>query len=254
MPRSRSILAALAAAAPLLLQADFNPETGSTVYQYYSQDQYGASMSPQNWAIAQDTRGVMYFGNTGGLLEFDGQWWKTIGLNNGSFVRSLAVDERGTVYVGGVGDFGFLQPGTRGEMRFVSLLGKIPEQDRKFSDVWRILPTANGVYLSAYERLFRLKKDGSIKVWRPASNFGRAFYVLHALYVKTREQGLMRMEGDQLSNVPGGAPFSKIGITDAITLDGSARSHRPRGYTRWTRQGTSRASRRAMRSKRTHPA
>lgn len=25
----------------------------------------------QNWAIAQDERGVMYFGNNSGLLEFD---------------------------------------------------------------------------------------------------------------------------------------------------------------------------------------
>ena len=229
MPRVRCILAALAAALPLYVQAGFNPETGSSVFQYYSPDQYGASLSPQNWAIAQDSRGVMYIGNTSGLLEFDGQWWRTIGVGGKSIVRSLAVDSDGAVYVGGVGDLGFLQPGPRGEMQFVSLLGKIPEQDRKFSDVWRILPAADGIYFSAYERLFRLNKDGSIKVWRPASNFGKAFYVLNALYVKTREQGLMRMEGDQLSTVPGGAPFTKIGITDAIDLDGAALIASPGG-------------------------
>ena len=30
----------------------------------------------QNWAIAQDERGVMYFGNNSGLLEFDGSAWR----------------------------------------------------------------------------------------------------------------------------------------------------------------------------------
>lgn len=30
----------------------------------------------KNWAVSQDERGVMYFGNDGGLLEFDGIQWK----------------------------------------------------------------------------------------------------------------------------------------------------------------------------------
>ncbi len=160
----------------------------------------------------------MYFGNTEGVLEFDGLSWRTIRLDNGSPVKSVAADDRGTVYAGGQGDFGFLQPDQTGSNRFVSLLDKIPVEDRKFADVWRILPTPAGVYFSAYARLFRLNPDGSVKVWRPASNFGRAFYVLDALYVKTPEQGLMKMAGDRLSAIAGGAPFAKVGPTDAISL------------------------------------
>ncbi len=83
----------------------------------------------------------MYFGNTVGVLEFDGRSWRTIRLSNGSFARSVVVDDQGTVYVGGQGDFGFLQPDVTGTMKFVSLLAKVPIEDRKFQDVWRILPT-----------------------------------------------------------------------------------------------------------------
>jgi len=32
----------------------------------------------QNWAIEQDDRGVMYFGNSNGLMSFDGHHWTMI--------------------------------------------------------------------------------------------------------------------------------------------------------------------------------
>ena len=81
---------------------------------------------------------------------------------------------------------------------------------------------------------FDLKREpGRSKDLAAGEQFRQGLLCFDALYVKTREQGLMRMEGDQLSNVPGGAPFSKIGITDAITLDGSALIASPVGKL-WT--------------------
>lgn len=51
-----------------LLQA--SPIPFSPIVRSYSVSDYNAGI--QNWAIAQDERGVMYFGNNSGLLEFDG--------------------------------------------------------------------------------------------------------------------------------------------------------------------------------------
>jgi signal transduction histidine kinase/CheY-like chemotaxis protein/HPt (histidine-containing phosphotransfer) domain-containing protein len=199
-----------------LVRAGTSPETGKYVFQRYSIDQYNAS--PQNWAIAQDRRGIMYFGNTEALLEFDGQSWRSIGLPNSSIVRAVAVDTSGTVYVGGVGIFGRLKPDQTGTMQFVSLLDKIPAGDRKFSDVWRILPTVQGVYFSSYERLFRLNRDESMSIWRPISNFGRAIAIQGALYIKTREKGLLKMDSSTLTPVRGGDVFQKLGITAGASL------------------------------------
>jgi len=146
--------------------------------------------------------------------------------------EAVAVGKEGTIYAGGQGDFGFLRPDQAGAMKFVSLLDKVPAEDRKFADVWRILPTPGGVYFSTYARLFRANQDGSIKVWRPASNFGRAFFVLDALYVKTKEQGLLRMEDDKLSPIAGGAPFAKIPVQDAVSVGGDALIAAPDGLFR----------------------
>jgi class 3 adenylate cyclase len=230
-------IAALVIAATIVarLQGGISSETGSYVFQHYSPDQYGAS--PENWAVAQDRRGVMYFGNTDALLEFDGQSWRAIRLSNGSFVRAVAVDHAGTVYVGGVGIFGLLKPDRTGTMNFVSLLDKVPQADRGFSDVWRVLPTPEGVYFSAYERLFRLESNGSLRVWRPSTNFGRAVTMQDALYVKTREKGLTKMEGDTLSTVRGGEVFQTLGVTAASSMGAGGLIGTPSGLFRLDAEG-----------------
>src|ERR1019366_716080 len=205
---------------PLWLNAGFDRETGSAVFQHYSAKQYGAS--PQNWGMAQYRRGILYFANTDGLLEFDGTSWRLLRLPNSPLVRSVAVDPAGTVYVGAAGDFGKLNPDASGTMRFVSLRDKLPRQDRSFADVWRILPTPEGVYFSSFSRLFRLNRDGSVKVWRPQKKFGRAFYVLNSLYVQTAGAGLMRMAGEELTPVPGGENFANDAVTTAVADGDSA--------------------------------
>ena len=209
------------AATAVLLGAGLNPETGTYVFQRYTAKQYGAS--PQNWGVAQDRRGVMYFANTDCLLEFDGNSWRKILLPNKSFVRSVSVDKQGTVYVGGVGEFGFLKADSTGTTHFVSLLGLVPQQDRAFADVWRILPTPQGVYFSTYSRLLRLNNDGTMKAWRPAKRFAKAFYTLNTLYVTMGGTGLMKMgSGDQLAPVPGGERFASEAVQAATVSSDSA--------------------------------
>ncbi len=237
MIRVRPFAAAVLAIAlaPVLTRAALSPETGSYIFRRYLPDQYGAL--PENWAIAQDRRGIMYFGNTDALLEFDGQSWRSIRLSNSSVVRAVTVDKGGTVYVGGQGIFGILKPDAAGNMQFVSLLDKVPAGDRKFSDVWRILPTSQGIYFSAYERLFRLNPDGSLKVWRPVSNFGRAIAIHDAIYVKTREKGLLRMDGNTLAPVPGGEVFQKLGVTAGASTQAGGMIATPAGFFRLDADG-----------------
>jgi class 3 adenylate cyclase len=201
------ILAVAIAAATASLEADFNPETGAYLFQRYSTKQYGAS--PQNWGIAQDQRGIMYFANTDGVLEFDGNSWRMIRLPDRASARAVSVDGAGTVYVGGVGNFGSLMPDSTGTMRFVSLIDRIPQQDRGFAEVRKILTTPQGVYFRATNRLFRLNHDGSVKVWRPQKRLNRVFYVSNVLYAQTSDVGLARLSEDgKLSPVQGGERFA----------------------------------------------
>ena len=61
----------------------------------------------QNWKIAQDQQGILYFANNEGLLTFDGGFWKKYPVSNGTIVRSLAFGRDGRIYIGAQGEIGF---------------------------------------------------------------------------------------------------------------------------------------------------
>ena len=62
----------------------------------------------QNWAVAQDSQGRMYFGNKNGLMVYDGTNWDRYVMTNRSTVRSILLEEStGRIYVGGSDDFGY---------------------------------------------------------------------------------------------------------------------------------------------------
>ncbi len=215
-----SLLALVALSSRTGQPADFNRETGSYLLQnYLPKKDYNAS--PENWQVVQDKRGITWVANTSAVLEFDGTSWRKIAVPGGSVVTSIAIDNRGSVYVGATGDFGLLIPDSTGTPRFSSLLSHVPQQDRQFSRIWRTLSSPQGVYFSSYERLFRLNPDGTVKVWRPRSTFARAaVYVSGSLYVKTKERGLLQMRGDELVPVSGGEIFTKVGVADVAPYSG----------------------------------
>jgi hypothetical protein len=71
----------------------------------FSPEEYEAAI--QNWAIVQDVDGMLYFGNSSGLLQYDGTNWLLYLLPNKSVVRSLAIGDSGKIYTGAQGEIGF---------------------------------------------------------------------------------------------------------------------------------------------------
>ncbi|MBS0571296.1 MAG: GAF domain-containing protein [Proteobacteria bacterium] len=182
------------------------PEYGLPFIRNFDPSEYGAGA--QNWAFAQDAQGVIYVGNgDDGVLVFDGARWQRIAIPNLSIVRSLAADADGRVYVGAVGELGYLAPDAAGQLRYVSLLDRIPAGNRDFADVWRVFATDQGVFFHTGKYLFRIRgKD--VTVWPSATSFHLVFWVRHSLYVREVGKGLMRLDGDRLALVPGGDRFA----------------------------------------------
>jgi class 3 adenylate cyclase len=192
-------------------------DSGTFLFRVYGAKTYGAS--PQNWAIAQDSRGVMYFGNTDCLLEFDGATWRKIVLPNNSTVRSLAVDGHGKVFVGGQGEIGYLRPNAAGVMEYQSLLPLLAKGDKEFGDVWSIFSTPEGVYFSSYRQIIRIREEREAKVWRPTERFGRAFYIKNQLIVQELGKGLETLSNDTFVGLPGGEAFAKPDVSAVLPID-----------------------------------
>jgi diguanylate cyclase (GGDEF)-like protein len=94
---------------------------------------------PQMFDVAQDRRGVLYFGNLKGVLTYDGAWWGVTELPNHSAVFAVESDDAGVVAAGGVGEFGFLADG-----RYRSLLAQLPAAQRDVGEVRGLCTSGRG--------------------------------------------------------------------------------------------------------------
>jgi serine phosphatase RsbU (regulator of sigma subunit) len=182
---------------------------GNHFIKNYNQEDYSAG--PQNYSIAQDKRGVVYAGNQGNILEYDGEKWNHIKINNNSFVKSLAVNTDGTVYAGATGDFGYLKPDKTGELKYVSLSQNI---DSSFQDVFNIYTHKDLVYFSTFKYIFKFREDSLLKII-PVDIGGLHFWdylVDSTLYVTNYQEGLMKIEDEELINCKGGDFYQKMDI------------------------------------------
>ncbi|HEX4811030.1 MAG TPA: adenylate/guanylate cyclase domain-containing protein [Bryobacteraceae bacterium] len=202
---------------PCPVRAIFNPEAGAFVFRTYSAKDYSANI--QNWSAVQDSRGILYFGNNDGILSYDSVNWRLIPMPNGAVAQSLARGVNGAIYVGGSGEFGYLETGPRGLTHFVSLLGRVPGTDRHFGRVWDIISTPEGIYFGAFERIFRLNPDNSIQVFHPKNgNFSRIFRSGDHVYVHTAQDGFLRFKGNGLLPGPSDRHFTEPGVVATCQL------------------------------------
>ena len=195
-----------------------SPEQGRPYYVHaYTAQEYRAH--DQNWAVTQDDRGVIYVANRGGVLEYDGHSWRTISVP-AQITRSLDTDDRGRVYVGGVGEIGYLSPDSLGTAGYRSLTPLLPEDERDFSDVWTTWVTGEGIYFQSFDQIVRW--DGAdVRVWHADTRFHKAFEVNGTYYVRQDDVGLMTIEDDLLRLRPNGERFARERI-DAMLPYGDA--------------------------------
>lgn len=170
-------------------------DLGQPYIKNYSTTDYQAGS--QNWSAIQDSRGVMFIGNSAGVLEFDGTSWRTILTSNRSAVRSLAKDDQDQIYVGCKGDFGILEADSIGMLNFKSLLHLVDSSFKDFNDVWDINITSERVYFSTFKYVFSW--DGkTMDIIFPRSTFHLTYKVRNQIYVKDRKHGVFRIDGNEL--------------------------------------------------------
>ena len=190
-------------------------ESGPPLIRNFTPKNYHAS--PQNWAVVQDSRSVIYVANTDCVLEFDGVAWRRIPIGNNLGTLSLAVDRTGRVFVGAQGDFGYLEPSSGGTTHYHSLTSHIPAASRKFGDVWSVIPSDGGVYFGTYQGIFRWQAGGNtIRVWKPKGRFGRLMAAGSRVYVTTEGGGLHWLHGDNLEPVPGGGTLERSEVRNVM--------------------------------------
>ena len=213
------VAALVAGLMPLAMLAQGSAHIAIKGVRNFSAETYNADR--QNWAVVQDNRGIFYFGNNSGVLEFDGARWRLIGLPGGRGAYSLAKSSDGQILVGSEGEMGGLVPDQAGSMVYVSKADDLPESFRTSGDrVIRIFDTPVGRVFLSDHWLFVRTEAGTLTSVPSADHFLQAAWFKGALYVLDSARGLTRLDGGALKNVPGGANMRGLAmvVTEAGLL------------------------------------
>jgi serine phosphatase RsbU (regulator of sigma subunit) len=183
---------------------------------YYSARDYGKGHEAANWACVQDKDGVLYFGNAGGLLQYDGINWNFISIKQQSvWVKSLAVSYENIIYVGAQNEFGYLAPDASGKLSYVSLSDKLDKNHKLFSDIIRVWTWKNKVAFQSEEAIF-LFSNNELTSILPETSFHISFLVNDELFVRQREIGIMKLVDNKLQLIEGSSFFKNSGIFSVL--------------------------------------
>jgi serine phosphatase RsbU (regulator of sigma subunit)/ligand-binding sensor domain-containing protein len=163
--------------------------------------------NPQTFNIIQDNRGVMYFANQTNILEFDGKTWQKIYLPADPNVYSFAKDNSGRIFVGAsAGEFGYLEAGEDGNMKYKSLSDKIPEDKKQFTLVRQVHKTKKNQILfitSLTIYIYENDKITTIGISSPDNQFSGSFRVNDRIFIHEKGRGILEFENNELKQLDG---------------------------------------------------
>ncbi|WP_276497376.1 triple tyrosine motif-containing protein [Pontibacter litorisediminis] len=185
---------------------------GFPYVQNYSKQQYKAGN--QNWSVTRGADGVMYYGNSAGLLAFDGNNWQLYQMPNNVIVRAVAADGKGRIYAGGFGEMGYWEHDKQGRFRYTSLVSLLPKEHGLHDEVWKIYVDDGSVYFQSFASIFRFR-DGKVSVVKARHPFLFLHQAGGRYFTEVISEGLYELRGDSLSFLPNS---QKLGNSGVLTI------------------------------------
>ena len=162
------VLAAAGAGTALPAAGLQDKECGLPLFRNFPPPTYRGANQVWGGAVAPD--GTLFFGSNGQVLEYDGLAWRSIEVPGGSFIRGLAFDRDGVLWVAGVNELGRIERGPDGRRRFVSLRALVPKETGDLGTIWQVHATAQGVWFQANGATLRWR-DGKFDHWPTGDKF-----------------------------------------------------------------------------------
>lgn len=194
------------------LAANDIPRIGVPYVQNFHKSLYAAGN--QNWSIAKNQKGIMYFGNSGGLLSYNGKYWEKHELPNKQIVRSVAVSNDGLIYTGGFGEFGFWDYQHK-KLTYTSLTKLLPTTAKLTGEVWKIYTLGKKIYFQTFSHIF-VYENKKITVIKPANNLLFLHKVNDRLFAEVIEKGLFELKDRQLIKLEGSEILGNTGVLSIL--------------------------------------
>ena len=185
----------------------------------FSKNDYGAAS--QNWNIAQDSSGIIYFGNNEGLLQFDGSRWLLYPLPSHTVIRSVAIDKNNRIYTGSYEEFGYWETLADGNLVYHSLIGYLKNYQFSNDEIWRICIIDNKVYFQSFSAYFVF--DGkNVVAYKTAVNILFFLETNNVIYTQGINAGLYKIVNDSMVGIPNSDFLKDDLIRAAFSVDSNS--------------------------------
>jgi ligand-binding sensor domain-containing protein/DNA-binding CsgD family transcriptional regulator len=175
----------------------------------------------QNWSITRDEHGIMYFGNSDGLLTFDGKYWQSYPMPNGLIVRSVAADGKGKVYSGGFGEFGYWETNKNGSLKYHSLTQLVPKKYQPINEeVWKIYIDNGKIIFQSFGSIY-IYSQGKITVVKGANPFLFLYKTGSRYFIEEVNKGLFELKGNKLEYIEGSDKMGNSGVLSILPMQGN---------------------------------
>ena len=118
----------------------------------YTKQEYHAAN--QNWSVAQDVKGNLYFANNIGLLEFDGITWTLYPAPEGAIIRSVAVDKENRIFTAGYRELGYWERNNLGRLEYSSLKQEVEKNFTPNEEFWNVIVLGERVYFQSFSKVY----------------------------------------------------------------------------------------------------
>lgn len=177
------------------------------------------NLYPQNWDVAQDPDGLTYVANTDGALQYDGYRWHKISMPNNNVVRQVEL-YNDTLFVGGIGTWGYIKKDSTGQATYAPLVKKTEEADIRVDKITMMASNPEGLYFNTGSRLLRWY-HGKIYPFPDSLTIKRIFNVPnHGLFAFLQDGTIIAINGQEVEPFYTGKALKDKVVRNAYDVGG----------------------------------
>ncbi len=154
----------------------------------------------QNWQTVQDEKGVMFFANGDGILEYDGTNWFLHKTQTETNVLSVAIGYDGIIFYGGVGEIGYLEVNEKGRYETVEIIDNDSENVIGSEFFWDIHVYENKVIFRSDNTMVLFENGESTLIDISSQGFRSSVIVNGELWVQSNDNTVFYVNLDTFSS------------------------------------------------------
>lgn len=165
-------------------------------YQNFSKNDY--SGENQNWSVAQDNFGNMFFANNHNILKYNGAFWQKLKYPKQTVIRSVFADGD-RLYCGSYKEFGYWKADENLEYKYHSLTeNKNLFSKQSSEEIWKIFKFGNKIYFQSFNTIYILD-SGKIKIIPLPETITFAYVVGNEILISGVSGAIYQLKNDKIT-------------------------------------------------------